>query len=51
MKLILQKLQDVALYPKLDRCVFHQSQMEFLEYIIFNEILLIDPKKIQAITN
>jgi len=50
-KLVLQKLRDVGLYVKLEKCVFYEPQIEFLEFIISNEELLMDPKKIQAITN
>jgi hypothetical protein len=49
--LVLQKLQDVGLYAKLKKCVFHQPQVEFLGYIISNEGLMMDPKKIQAVTD
>ncbi len=49
-KLVLQKLRDYGLYAKLEKCVFHQPQVEFLGYIISNKGLLLDPKKIQAIT-
>jgi hypothetical protein len=49
--LVLQKLQDVGLYVKLEKlCIFHQPQVEFLGYIISNEGLMMDPKKIQAVT-
>jgi len=30
MILVLQKLQDVGLYAKLEKCVFHQLQVEFV---------------------
>jgi hypothetical protein len=46
---VLQKLWDVGLYAKLKKRVFHQPQVEFLGYIISNEGLMIDPKKIQAV--
>jgi hypothetical protein len=49
--LVLQKLYDVGLYAKLEKCVFHQLQVKFLGYIISNEGLMMDPKKIQAITD
>jgi hypothetical protein len=49
--LILQKLWDAGLYVKLGKCVFYQSQVEFLGYIISNEGLMMDPKKIQAFTD
>jgi hypothetical protein len=29
-RMILQKLHDVGLYAKLEKCVFHQPQVEFL---------------------
>jgi hypothetical protein len=49
-QMVLQKLRDAGLYAKLEKCVFHQPQVEFLDYIIFSEEnLFIDPKKIQTI--
>lgn len=50
-KLVLQRLRDYGLYAKLEKCVFHQPQVEFLGYVISNKGLLMDPKKIQAITD
>jgi hypothetical protein len=41
-RLVLQKLEE---------CVFHRPQVEFVGYIISNEGLIMDPKKIQAITD
>ena len=46
---MLQKLQDADLYAKLKKYIFHQSQVEFFGYIISNDGLMMDPKKIQAI--
>jgi hypothetical protein len=40
--MVLQKLPDAGLYAKLEKCVFHQPQVEFLDYIIFGEGLSID---------
>jgi hypothetical protein len=48
---VLQKLHNADLYVKLEKCVFHQPQVEFLGYIISNEGLIMDPKKIQAVTD
>jgi hypothetical protein len=48
---MLQKLRDAGLYTKLEKCVFHQPQVEFLGYIISNEGLIMDPKKIQVVTD
>jgi hypothetical protein len=46
---VLQKLWDTSLYAKLEKYIFHQPQVEFLGYIISNEGLMMDPKKIQAV--
>jgi ATP-dependent helicase/DNAse subunit B len=45
-RMVLQKLQDARFYAKLEKCIFHQPQVEFLGYIIFGEGLSKDPKKI-----
>jgi hypothetical protein len=34
-RMVLQKLHNARLYAKLETCVFHQPQVEFLGYIIF----------------
>jgi hypothetical protein len=34
-RLVLEKLCTAGLYAKLEKCVFHQPQVEFLGYIIF----------------
>jgi hypothetical protein len=48
-RMVLQKLCDNGLYAKLEKCVFHQPQVELLGYIISGEGLSMDPKKIQTI--
>ena len=48
-QLILEKLRSAGLYAKLEKCVFYQSQVEFLGYIISGEGLSMDPKKIEAV--
>ena len=48
-RLVLEKLHSVGLYAKLEKCVFHQPQVEFLSCIISREGLLMDPKKIEAV--
>jgi hypothetical protein len=40
-QMVLQKLHDAGLYAKLEKCVFHQPQVEFLSYIISGEGLSI----------
>ena len=49
--LVLEKLRFAGLYAKLEKCVFYQSQVEFLGYIISTEGLSMDPKKIEAVIN
>jgi hypothetical protein len=44
--MVLEKLCDARLYAKLEKCVFHQSQEEFLDYKISRKGLFMDPKKI-----
>lgn len=48
-RLVLEKLRTVGFYAKLENCVFHRLQVEFLGYIIFGEGLSMDPKKIQTV--
>jgi hypothetical protein len=47
--MILQKLRDAGLYAKLEKCIFHQPQLEFLGYIISENGFFMDSKKIQTI--
>ncbi len=42
-RLVLEKLRTLGLYAKLEKCVFHQPQVEFLGYIISGEGLFMDP--------
>jgi hypothetical protein len=49
-RLVLEKLRTAGLYAKLEKCVFHQPQVEFLGYIISGEGLSMDPKKIRTVT-
>jgi hypothetical protein len=44
--MVLEKLCDARLYANLEKCVFHQSQEEFLDYKISRKGLFMDPKKI-----
>jgi hypothetical protein len=47
--MVLEKLCDARLYAKLEKCVFYQSQVQFLGYIISGEGISMNPKKIQTI--
>ncbi len=48
-RLVLEKLRTAGLYAKMEKCVFHQPQVEFLGYIISGKGLSMDPKKIQTV--
>jgi len=48
-RLVLEKLRTAGLYAKLEKCVFHQPQVEFLGYIISGEGLSMDPQKIRTV--
>ena len=47
--LVLKKLRERGLYAELEKCLFHQSSMEFLGYIISDQGISMDGKKIQTI--
>ncbi len=44
--LVLEKLQEVGLYAKLKKCEFHQFEVEFLGYIIFQNGIRMDIHKV-----
>jgi len=45
-KFVLQNYEiDARLHAKLEKCLYHQPQVEFLEYIISNEDLYMDQKR------
>ncbi|GGV52127.1 hypothetical protein GCM10010495_81850 [Kitasatospora herbaricolor] len=43
---VLQKLRDARLYAKMEKCVFYITQVDFLGYIISNDGLMMDSKKV-----
>lgn len=47
--LVLQKLREIGLYAKLEKCMFHQYQVEFLGYIISESGISMDPPKVATI--
>ena len=49
--LVLEKLHERGLYAKLEKCQFHQTEMEFLGFIATTEGLKLDPKKVEAIVS
>jgi hypothetical protein len=42
----LDKLREVGLYVKLEKCEFHEIEMKFLEYIISEDDVCMDPHKV-----
>lgn len=46
LKLSLQILRENKLYGKLSKCAFYQNQIDYLGYVIFEQGLAVDPKKI-----
>jgi hypothetical protein len=47
--LVLEKLREVEIYVKLKKCEFHQSEVEFLGFIIFGYNIHMDLCKFQTI--
>jgi hypothetical protein len=45
-RLIWDKLREIELYFKLEKCEFHQIEMEFLNYIIFGDGIYMDSWKV-----
>jgi hypothetical protein len=50
-RLVLEKLQECGLYAKQNKCLFYQSIVEFLGYIVSGNGIIMDGKKIQTIIN
>jgi hypothetical protein len=50
-RLVLEKLRERGLYAKLEKCLFHQTEMEFLGFIATTNGLKMDPKKVEAIVS
>ena len=49
--LVLEKSRERGLYAKLEKCLFHQTEMEFLGFIATTDGLKMDPKKVEAIVS
>lgn len=50
-KLVLEKLREHHLYLKLEKCEFHNTNVQFLGYIINQQGVQMDQKKVEAIQN
>jgi hypothetical protein len=49
--MVLEKLWEVRFYTKLKNCEFHQSEVEFLGYIISKDGIHMDPRKVWIIVD
>jgi hypothetical protein len=49
--MVLEKLWEVRFYTKLKKCEFHQSEVEFLGYIISRDGIHMDPRKVWIIVD
>jgi hypothetical protein len=43
---VLEKLWEVGFYTELEKCQFHQSEVEFLGYVICSDGIHMDPCKV-----
>jgi hypothetical protein len=50
-RLVLEKLRVQGLYAKQEKCLFHESMVEFLDYIILGNGISMDKKQIQTIVD
>jgi len=49
--LVLEKPRDWGFYAKLEKCIFHQKEMESLGFVATKEGLKMDPKKVEVIVS
>jgi hypothetical protein len=49
--LVLEKLQEVGFYTKLEQCEFHQSEVEFVGYISFGNGIHMDLHKVHTVVD
>jgi hypothetical protein len=49
LRLVLQCLRENKLYGKLSKCSFYQTKIHYLGHIIFGEVIVVDPTKVEAI--
>jgi hypothetical protein len=50
-RLVLEKFLEVHIYAELEKCGFHQFEVEFLGCIISRDGICMDPCKVQTIVN
>ena len=50
-KQVLERLKQHQLWAKAEKCSFFQHEVEFLGYLVSDEGIKMDPKKVEAVTN
>jgi hypothetical protein len=45
-RLVLDKLKEVGLYAKLEKCEFRQIEVELFDYIVSGDGICMDPYKV-----
>lgn len=48
-KKVLQRLREINLFAKGEKCEFHREEVEFLGFIINHDGIVMDPKKVQTV--
>ncbi|KAL8135142.1 hypothetical protein AgCh_009972 [Apium graveolens] len=51
LRIALEILREEQLYAKFSKCEFWQNEVQFLEHVINKEGVLVDPSKIEAVSN
>ncbi|XP_057248889.1 uncharacterized protein LOC130590465 [Beta vulgaris subsp. vulgaris] len=49
LRMLFEKLREMKLYGKLEKCVFTTPSVVFLGYIVTGEVVYVDPKKVKAV--
>jgi hypothetical protein len=50
MRMVLHMLREHQLYAKLRKCSFYQEQIHYMGHIILKDGIVVDPEKIESIT-
>ena len=49
LRVVLQLLRDHQLYAKFSKCEFWLTEVRFLGHVVSTSIVLVDPKKVEAV--
>ena len=50
LKLVLEKLRENELYAKFSKCEFWLKKVTFLEHVVYEEGISVDPSKVKAVS-